>query len=155
MQKTRFDLREVVRNAADIYSHLAAEAGLRFVLAVNMEDAMPVFSNPDRVEQGLIVLLDNAIKHTPDGGTVTLLADEKAGSVDIRVSNTGEGIPSEDLPYIFERFYKVDKSHSGGGTGLGLSIAHEIMKELDESVRIESEAAETIFIMTVHKGTGK
>lgn len=149
MQKTQFDLREVIENVADTYSYLAAESGLEFALAADMDKAIPAFSSPDRVEQVLIILLDNAIKHTPVGGTVTLHAAKKGGRIEMRVSDTGEGIPQEDIPYIFERFYKVDKSHSGRGTGLGLSIAQEIIRGLGESVWVESDTGGTSFFLTV------
>lgn len=151
MQKSSFDLREVIQNAADVYSHVAVEAGIEFLLPVDLEEAMAVFSNPDRIEQVLIILLDNAIKHTPAGGSVTLLMSGKSNHVELCVSNTGEGIPEEDLPYIFERFYKADKSHSGGGSGLGLSIAKEIIKGLGENIRAESGRNGTRFVFSVGK----
>ncbi|MDR3209514.1 MAG: HAMP domain-containing histidine kinase, partial [Oscillospiraceae bacterium] len=150
MQKQPFDLREVVRNAAEVYSHIADEAGLRFVLAADMDAPAPVFSNPDRVEQVLVILLDNAIKHTPPAGAVTLRVTKLEDHAELCVANAGEGVPEEDLPYIFERFYTVDKSHSGGGTGLGLSIAREILRGLDESIRVEAGGGETRFLLTVH-----
>jgi signal transduction histidine kinase len=116
-----------------------------------MDEPVPVFSNPDRIEQVLIILLDNAIKHTPTAGTVSLLTTDKGDYTELCVSNTGGGIPADDLPHIFERFYTVDKSHSGGGTGLGLSIANEILKGLNEIVRAESTPGEMRFVLTVHK----
>lgn len=152
MQKTSFDLCEVIQNITDIYSHMAAEAELVFTFPVNMEKAMPVRSNPDRIEQVLIILLDNAIKHTPPGGSIALLTADKGDHLEVCVSNTGEGISKEDLPYVFERFYKADKSHSGGGSGLGLSIAREIMRGLGETIWAESGGNAAKFSFTVGKG---
>ena len=86
-----------------------------------------VVSNPDRVEQLLVILLDNAIKYTPGGGTVSLDAAWNDARVTLIVKDTGIGIAKEDLPYVFDRFYKVDKAHSGMGSGLGLSIARELL----------------------------
>ena len=151
LKKSRFDLREVLQNVADIYRDVAQDAGLTFVLSINREQALPVFSSADRIEQVMVILLDNAIKHTPQEGFVTLAASPKESTVEICVSDTGEGIPKEDINHIFERFYKVDKSHSGGGTGLGLSIAHEIMTSLGESIRVESSPAGTSLLFTIHK----
>lgn len=116
-----------------------------------MDKIIPVYSSPDRIEQVLVILVDNAIKHTPEDGTVTLSAMQMKDTIEIRVADTGEGIPSEDTSHIFERFYEVDKSHSGGGTGLRLSIAHEIMSGLGESIGVKSRAEGTCFIFTVHK----
>ena len=83
----------------------------------------------DRMEQVFTNLIDNAIRHTPDGGSVRLGIQKKIDMIDIKVTDTGVGIPEEDLPYIFERFYKADKARTRGkgGTGLGLAIAKSII----------------------------
>jgi len=151
MRISSFDLREVLRNIADGYGHLAEDANLNFNIEADMSEPIPANSNPDRIEQVLIILMDNAIKHTPDGGAITLSASANENLTEISVRNMGENIPPDDLPYIFERFYKVDKSHSGGGTGLGLSIAKEIVKELEEEIRAESADGLTAFTFTVRR----
>ncbi|GHU93643.1 hypothetical protein FACS1894208_03460 [Clostridia bacterium] len=147
IQKSPFDLREVLSNVADMYSHLAAQADVKFT--VEAESRIAVTSNPDRVEQVLVILMDNALKHTPENGEIILSVTEVKGKTEVSLSNTGEGIPPEDLPYIFDRFYKVDKSHSGGGTGLGLSIANEIIKGLGETIRVTSADEKTAFVFTI------
>jgi signal transduction histidine kinase len=149
MQKTQLDLREVIQNISDVYSHVAAESDIQYSVAADMERPAAVFSNADRIEQVMVILLDNAIKHSPKGGGILLSIEERGAQWEVSVSNTGETIPQEDLPYIFERFYKVDKSHSGGGTGLGLSIAKEIIKGLGEEIRAESVNGETRFVFSV------
>jgi signal transduction histidine kinase len=151
MQKNAFDLNEAVRNAAEVYSHLAADAGVSLVLPEDMEGAVPVFGSPDRIEQVLVAFLDNAIKHTPKAGEISLQVMDAADHVVACVANTGEGIPSGDLPYIFDRFYKADKAHSSGGSGLGLSIAKEILDLLGEDIWAESGNGLTRFCFTVHK----
>jgi signal transduction histidine kinase len=150
MQKTHFDLREILQNVSDVYGQRAAASGIAFTVIADVSMSMQVCSNSDRVEQVLVILLDNAEKHTPTGGEIRLTATPANGKVEVAVTNTGEAIPAEDLPYLFERFYKVDKSHSGGGTGLGLSIAKEIMKGLGETIRAESaDGGEVSFVFTL------
>jgi signal transduction histidine kinase len=149
MQKTRFNLMESIQNIADIYGQTAEQADVQFLLDTENNDVIHAHSNPDRIEQVLVILLDNAIKHTPPGGNIALSVRSAGGKNEVCVSNTGEGISPEDLPYIFERFYKVDKSHSGEGNGLGLSIAKEIVRGLGESIRAESDSDSTRFILSV------
>jgi len=90
-----------------------------------------VSGDADRLKQVLLNLVDNAIKHTPDGGAVRITgASTDAGLVVLSVSDTGDGIPPQDLPHVFDRFYRVDKSRSRerGGAGLGLAIAKSIVE---------------------------
>ncbi|SER45846.1 ATP-binding protein [Salipaludibacillus aurantiacus] len=88
-----------------------------------------VHADSDRVEQILTNLIDNAIRHTPENGTVTLRAEPFHNGVKLEVEDTGAGIPEEDLPFVFERFYKADKARTRGrsGTGLGLAIVKNIV----------------------------
>jgi two-component system, OmpR family, sensor histidine kinase ResE len=85
--------------------------------------------DPDRIEQVLTNLIDNAIRHTPKGGSVKLSVTSEDKGIMIRVKDSGSGIPEEDLPFVFERFYKADKARTRGraGTGLGLAIAKNII----------------------------
>jgi signal transduction histidine kinase len=149
MQKKRFDLREVLQNIVDGYGDLAADANLQFSVNADMSVPILVISNADRIEQVLVALMDNAIKHAPENGPITLSCEIADGKVVVWVSNTGEEIPAADLPFIFERFYKVDKSHSEGGNGLGLSIAKEIIRGLGEKIWVERDNGETRFAFTV------
>jgi signal transduction histidine kinase len=106
-------------------------AANRVGMTAHAEPGIAVEADPDRLKQVLLNLVDNAIKHTPDGGDVRLEATRSYnGFVRISVSDTGVGIPEADIPYVFERFYRVDKSRSraNGGSGLGLSIAHSIVQ---------------------------
>jgi len=100
-----------------------------------------VLADRDRLAQILINLLDNAVKFTPQGGRVTVAAEAEDGAVELRVADTGEGIPSTDLPRITERFYRVDKARSRelGGTGLGLAIVKHLVQAHGGELRIESE----------------
>ena len=94
-----------------------------------------------RIEQVLINMLSNAIKYTPDGGTIRMTAGTSGDSVWCRVKDNGIGIPQKDVAHIFERFYRVDKARSreSGGTGLGLSIAYEIVERHDGKIEVQSQ----------------
>ena len=134
----------------ETYSAYAEDYQQTFVYDVP-EDLPSVWGNPDRTQQVLIVLLDNAFKYTPEGGVVTLSACAEGDVVRVRVRDTGVGIPAADLPHVFDRFYKVDKSHHSKGTGLGLAIAYEIMKHLGEEMSVTSEPGQgSCFTFTLH-----
>lgn len=138
----------------ETYSAYAEDYQQTFVYDVP-KDLPSVWGNPDRTQQVLIVLLDNAFKYTPEGGVVTLSACAEGDVVRVRVRDTGVGIPAADLPHVFDRFYKVDKSHHSKGTGLGLAIAYEIMKHLGEEMSVTSEPGRgSCFTFTLHIAQG-
>lgn len=97
--------------------------------------------NPDRFKQLMVNLIENAVKYSYDGGTVTITAKRKEGKVYISVNDEGIGISAENLSRIFERFYRVDKSRSQkvGGTGLGLAIVKHIAALFEAEIQVESE----------------
>lgn len=112
------------------------------VLEVNLPEKSPeVFVDKDKIEQVFQNILSNANKYTPEGGKIIIGLDYTDSMVSISFKDTGIGIPNEDLPRIFERFYRVDKTRSRemGGTGLGLSIAQEIIRAHDGDIQIDSE----------------
>ena len=101
----------------------------------------PVEARFDRnlVHRAALVLLDNAVKYTPEGGKVTVTAREREGWAEIRVSDTGIGIPEEQLPLVFERFHRADPARAaGGGAGLGLAIARQIAEAHGGGIEVES-----------------
>ncbi len=111
-------------------------------LAVNIEQGLPlVMADSDRIQQVAVNIMANAIEFTGPGGKVSVDVRRSDGGVSAVFRDTGIGIPPEDLPRIFERFYRVDKARSRelGGTGLGLSIAREIILSHGGDIRIESE----------------
>ncbi len=136
--------------------------------AQTTDPALYAYADAERVEQVLVNLVHNAIKFTPPGGQITLQAESQKGGVVIAVEDTGIGIPSDDLPRIFERFYKVDKgrtgarghgegeasalhaSNRGGGTGLGLAIAKHIVQAHGGHIWVESQLNQgTTFFFTL------
>jgi len=106
-----------------------------------------------RFEQALLNLLDNAVKFNKEGGSVGVSAFERPdGPIEIRIFDTGVGIPHEDLSRIFERFYRVDKARSRkmGGTGLGLSIVKHAIEQMNGTVSVESHPGQgSTFRITV------
>ena len=110
-----------------------------------MAPSLKVEADRNYLEQVLINLIDNAIKYTPDGGRITISVVEKEGQeVEFSVRDNGIGIPKEDMPRIFERFYRVDKGRSkeSGGTGLGLSIVKHLVQAHGGRVWVESRLGE-------------
>ncbi len=135
----KVDMSIIVEDLAEKYTSTAADKEQTFTLTTPPEQWPCVMANADRVEQILVILLDNAMKYTPEGGRITLSVETEGGKAVLRVSDTGVGIAEEDLPYVFDRFYKADKSHTGSGSGLGLSIAREILQQMGENITVTSE----------------
>lgn len=150
IEKSVFDVGELVMDVCDRYQSIAADHDQSFQLLTDFSGCPEVYSNPDRVEQLMVILLDNAIKYTPEGGTVSVGASWNADKVTLFVRDTGIGISKKDLPYVFDRFYKVDKAHSGRGSGLGLSIARELLHWMGEDIWVNSkEGSGSTFSFTV------
>ena len=134
---------EAVRLEAQRHDH---------ILLRNFENDLPdIVGDKARLEQVLMNVLSNAIKYTPDGGSIKLSAAREGDKLVISVLDNGIGIPKKDLPRIFERFYRVDKARSreSGGTGLGLSIAREIILEHDGDITIDSEAGKGTIVKII------
>ena len=150
LQKSVFHLEPIMEVIRNTYTPYAEDCQQHFDYAVP-SDLPLIFGNPDRTQQVLVVLLDNAFKYTQEGGVIRLSAETEEDIVRISVSDNGIGIPEEDLPHVFERFYKADKSHHSRGTGLGLAIAYEIMKLLGEDMTVESKPGQgSQFSFTLH-----
>ena len=118
----------------------AAGVALRVEIAAGSE-SLAINGDVGRLEQVLGNLMGNALRHTPAGGTITLRAEPASPGVRLVVSDTGEGIPPKDLPYIFDRFWRGDRARSharGAGSGLGLAIARQLVQAHDGSIQVDS-----------------
>jgi two-component system OmpR family sensor kinase/two-component system sensor histidine kinase BaeS len=133
------NLKELVAQAND---GLQSQAHIKGVtLQVDTQDELPqIRGDEQRLQQVIFNLLSNALRHTPAGGTITARVESKEDRVVVSVEDTGIGIPTKDLPHVFERFYRVDRSRarSTGGSGLGLTIAKRIVKAHDGRIWAES-----------------
>jgi signal transduction histidine kinase len=143
------DLGEVVRTALDLVRP-AAQAG-SLELHAEVPRPSPVRADPDRLAQVLSNLLTNAIRYTPAGGRVTVRAERRPDDVLVSVVNTGSAIPPADLPHVFERFYRVEKSRdrARGGAGIGLSIVQQLVEAGGGRVGAESADGATRFWFTL------
>ncbi|HLA43062.1 MAG TPA: HAMP domain-containing sensor histidine kinase, partial [Aggregatilineales bacterium] len=132
----------------EIYNVAGILSKGKYKLKLGDFDQVRISGNADRLKQLFLNLTTNAIKYTPEGGTITISLKQVNDRVHASVSDTGVGIPAEDLEHIFNRFYRVDKARSRdeGGSGLGLSIAKWIAEVHQGSIKVNSkEGAGTTF----------
>jgi signal transduction histidine kinase len=148
-----FDLAAIAAEAAGRFLVRAAEEGVR--LEVEVPDELPVRGDPKRTAQILAALLDNAMRYTPKGGSVTVSGRLLDGWAEANVKDTGPGIPPEHLLRIFDRFYRAEEARTrkGGGTGLGLSIARDLARAQDGELTAENaEGGGAIFRLRLPRG---
>jgi len=131
------DLNDLIRQTVEMYEDVADERGVRIETAATPELVANIDRN--RLRQVLANLLDNAIKYTPSGGRIEMRAGREADAVVVKVKDTGAGIPAEELPRIWERLYRGDKSRSTRGLGLGLSLVKAIVQAHGGEVSVESQ----------------
>jgi two-component system, OmpR family, sensor histidine kinase ArlS len=133
------NVKDLISELSSDLETLAQEKGV--VFSVGPLDDLTVRGDRFKLRQLFLNILDNAIRYTPSGGTVSSSLMRKNGNALVSVSDTGMGIPAEDLPYIFDRFYRVDKARSraDGGLGLGLAIASSIARLHGGGIEVESE----------------
>jgi signal transduction histidine kinase len=132
------DVSAAIASAADLVAPAMAQSGLTF--ETDLQPSLSAVAEPDGLAQVLGNLLQNALRYTPSGGTVRLLAERHSGSIQVSVTNTGPEIPAADLPHLFERFYRVEKSRAAarGGAGIGLAIVRQLVQSFGGRVGVES-----------------
>ena len=138
LNATRFNLVEVVAEIAESYKMVDFTHSIVFS---RHEDAITVETDKNLLTESLRALIDNAIKYTPDGGHIRIECGMRGDHAEITVTDTGIGIGKEDLPHIFERFYRCDKARGRekGSSGLGLSIAKSIVETMGGTIEAESD----------------
>lgn len=149
-----FNLNTLISNIEIRFKPIMKESGIKFSVQNNYGELPTVMGNPDRVEQILVILLDNAKKYTPAGKSITILTDyiETEKKVYISVADTGQGIHEYDIGHIFDRFFKADRARGKKGSGLGLSIAKELLTYMGETISVNSKYEEgSTFTFTLTK----
>ena len=138
------DVAELLADVQTSFSGQAEAAGVTLELVIDRDHReLNVWADYGRLDQVLGNLLANALRHTPVGGTITLSAAARPAGVQLQVADSGQGIPVEDLPYIFDRFWRGDPSRPhGGSTGLGLAIAQQLVRAHDGRISVASEVGQ-------------
>jgi len=139
LHRQTIDVARVTRETVETLAPLADDRAVS--LRIDVPDGLPwVNADPDRLRQVVLNLVENALRHTPKGGEVRILVEGAVDGVRISVADTGKGIGPDDLPHIFEHFYRVDPSRarSSGGTGLGLAIVKSLVEAHGGKVTVQS-----------------
>ncbi|MGG4011382.1 sensor histidine kinase [Bacillus smithii] len=151
LKKQSFRLDELIREIADTYSEIASYQQKE--ITINVESPILFTADKERIHQLLVILLDNAIKYTKEGGRIYISCRQTSSSITLEVQDNGIGIAKEEIPKIFDRFYQSDKARTkSDGAGLGLSIAKWIIEKHNGKVKVDSQLGEgTRFEMTFPK----
>ena len=147
------DINELIRRCLITFESKISAKNIEVEVEIKDEKQF-VSADENRIKQVMMNLIDNAVKFTPEGGTIKIFTSETSASIFVNVNNSGEAIEAEDLPYVFERFYKADKSHTRTqeGTGLGLSIVKKILVGHGQNIWVKSTPKDgTTFTFTLKK----
>ncbi|TGE35335.1 HAMP domain-containing protein [Desulfosporosinus fructosivorans] len=149
LQRVSLDLDSFMNDIEQRFQGRAQELGINFEVSKGSGE---LFADPDRLLQVFMNLLDNAMGHTPRGKSVRVLIMDDESQVRLAIQDEGEGIPKEALPFIFDRFFRVNKARSrkDGGMGLGLAIVRQIVEAHGGTIKVESDMGKgTIFWITL------
>jgi len=158
MNQTWVEVGDFFERITRKFQTLAKEQNIELVFAGSVQPHTVILMDVDRIEQVLTNLIDNAIRHTRDDGIVTVRVGENEQQLLVSINDTGVGIAEEDLPFVFERFYKADKARTRGkaGTGLGLAIAKNIVEAHKGHIIVQSKLGKgTTFTFSLPKTTAK
>jgi two-component system heavy metal sensor histidine kinase CusS len=133
--RKRFNARAAAEKIATFYQAIAEERHV----TISCSGEAPIYADPDLFERALGNLLDNALRFTPENGSIQILLSEHDDNVEVTISDTGCGIASEHLPRVFDRFYRAESSRGSDGAGLGLALVKSILDLHGGSAKIESE----------------
>lgn len=153
IKKEKMEFGELIRTVVTRIQPAIENKNIQFT--VDYPDDLVAYVDSDRIRQVLLNILDNAIKYTSAGNSITMEVSQSKNEILTIISDTGEGIAEEDVLHIFERLYRADKSRSraNGGSGLGLTIAKEIVELHGGHIRVESKPGKgTVFIISLQKG---
>ncbi|MCX6161665.1 MAG: ATP-binding protein, partial [Ignavibacteriae bacterium] len=146
LSKRYFPVNKLINDTITEMKALAVRKQISLTFEQGTDDESSAFADAERIKQVLMNLIENATKYTQPQGKIIISTSRAGKSIKISVADTGIGIPEDDLPRIFERFYRVDKNRSRdmGGSGLGLSIVKHILELHNIKIEVSSE---------VNKGT--
>jgi signal transduction histidine kinase len=151
MEYSEFDINELLRRGLLMFEQRIEAKNID--VDVNLcEEKINVWADEDRISQVITNLIDNAVKFSGENGKLKVWTFCTENKVHVNIADTGIGIPADDQPYVFERFFKVDKSHSQGtpGTGIGLSIVKRIIAQHGETIGLQSQEGQgTTFTFTL------
>jgi signal transduction histidine kinase len=136
VEPQEYEMVTLIQEACEIFRPLADEK--KIDLKINLPESMVFRSDRKKMQRILTNILENAIKYTPEHGVVTVSATARNGKLRIDFEDTGIGISEEDLPHIFERFYRCDRSRSQGGVGLGLSLTKVYTESMNGTISVRS-----------------
>jgi heavy metal sensor kinase len=138
------DFCEIAAGAVDLFAPMAEDKGVE-IHWVQPSQNVTVCADRQRLQRAVANLLDNAVKYTPPDGRVTVTVREDATGAQVEITDTGTGIDANDLPHVFERFYRGDKSRSTAGSGLGLSLARAIVRAHGGDIAVKSSPQGSAF----------
>ncbi|WP_346216324.1 ATP-binding protein [Caldifermentibacillus hisashii] len=151
LYKENVEIKPFIERISKKFMGVAKVSNVR--LEIQVETMKKVYTfDPDRIEQVLTNLVDNAIRHTHEDGLVRIIVKDSEKGLQVEVSDNGSGIPEEDLPFVFERFYKADKARTRGrsGTGLGLAIVKNIIDAHQGTIYVKSKIGQgTTFVFVL------
>jgi signal transduction histidine kinase len=143
MHPQKFQAADLLADVATSFAGQAAEQGVELAVdAPQGAETLELYADADRLDQVLSNLVANALRYTPGGGCITLRLRPESEAVLIVVQDNGAGIPAEDLPYVFDRFWRGDRARSrgqGAGSGLGLAIARQLIQAHGGTIQVESQ----------------